>query len=113
MPDKLSKILSELKLNLVQALADNLLLLTLYGSYARGEAAAGSDVDLLVVLKKSRVEDEALAQKIVYDVMWQTDFAYYLSLYLIDEAHYRKLERHRASILKNIKQDGQVLWQTI
>ena len=112
MPDDLSKILNELRLNLVQALGDNLFLLSLYGSYARDEASADSDVDLLVVLKKSNSEDEALVRKIIYDTMWRMDFAYYLSLYLIDENHYRMLEQQGASILKNIEKDGQVLWQT-
>ncbi|MBI1882266.1 MAG: nucleotidyltransferase domain-containing protein [Chloroflexi bacterium] len=112
LPDNLSKTLDELKLNLAQALGDNLFLLTLYGSYARDEASADSDVDLLVVLRKSIGEDEALAQKIVYEAMQQMDFAYYLSLYLIDENHYRVLEQQGASLLKNIEQDGQVLWQT-
>ena len=113
MPDKLSKTLDELKLNLAQALGDNLFLLTLYGSYARDEASADSDVDLLVVLKKSTSEDEALVRKIIYDTMWRMDFAYYLSLYLIDENHYRILERQGASIFENIQQDGQILWQAI
>lgn len=110
MPDKLTKILTELKTKLGRALGDNLLLVTLYGSYARDEAAVGSDVDLLVVLKKSIAEDESLVRKIIYEAMWQTDFAYYLSLYLIDESHYRRLEQRGASIFKNIKQEGQVLW---
>lgn len=112
LPDDLSKTLNELKLNLAQALGNNLLFLTLYGSYARNEASPDSDVDLLVVLKKFTSKDEALVQKLVYDAMWCMDFAYYLSLYLIDEDHYRLLEQQGASILKNIEQDGQVLWQT-
>jgi UTP:GlnB (protein PII) uridylyltransferase len=111
MLNNLSKILSELKLKLEQAVGNNLFLLTLYGSYARDEAIDGSDVDLLVVLKKSTAEDEALVRNLIYDAMWQMDFAYYLSLYLIDEQHYRTLEQHNASILKNIERDGQVLWQ--
>ncbi len=112
MPGHLSKILSELKFNLARALGDNLFLLTLYGSYARDEAVADSDVDLLVVLRRSTPEAEALVRKIVYDTMWRIDFAYYLSLYLIDENHYRTLKQHSASILKNIEKEGQVLWQT-
>ena len=112
MSDNLSKTLNALKLNLAQALGDNLFLLTLYGSYARGEASADSDVDLLVVLKKSTSEEEALVRKIIYDTMWRMDFAYYLSLYLIDENHYRMLEQQGASILKNIRQEGRVLWRS-
>ena len=112
MSDNLSKTLNELKLNLTQALGDNLFLLSLYGSYARDEASADSDVDLLVVLKKSNSEDEALVRKIIYDTMWRMDFAYYLSLYLIDENHYRTLERHGTSLFENIQQEGWVLWQS-
>ncbi|MFC1976442.1 nucleotidyltransferase domain-containing protein [Chloroflexota bacterium] len=110
MLDSLAKILSELKLNLARTLGDNLYLVTLYGSYARDEAIEGSDVDLLVVLKESTAEDEALVRKIVYDTMWQVDFAYYLALFLIDEPHYRTLKQRGASIFKNIQNEGQVLW---
>lgn len=113
MPDKLSDILSELKTSLLQKVGHNLSQLTLYGSYARDEASPASDVDVLVVLKEIKGEDEALVRNMFYEAMLKMDFAYFLSLYLIDEAHYRTLERHQASILKNIKQDGQVLWQTI
>ncbi len=103
--------LAALQSKLAQALPDNLLLLTLYGSYARGEAQAGSDVDLLVVLKQARADDEALVRQLVYEAMWQMDFAYYVSLYLIDAAHYRRLERQGALLFKNIRDEGRILWQ--
>jgi len=111
-PLKLAAILNQIKLILAQELKDNLLLVTLYGSYAREEATEGSDVDLLVVLKRLTPKDERLIENIIYDVMWKTDFTYFFSLNLVDEAHYRTWKRQNASLLRNILREGQVLWTT-
>ena len=106
---KLAAILNQIKLRLAQKLGDNLLLVTLYGSYAREEATEGSDVDLLVVLKRLSKKDERLVENIVYDMMWETGFTYFFSLNLVDEVHYRIWKRQDASLLRNILREGQVL----
>ncbi|RME49729.1 MAG: nucleotidyltransferase domain-containing protein [Caldilineae bacterium] len=106
----LAATLEKLKRTLAQNLGDNLLMVTLYGSHARGEASKDSDVDLLVVLKRLTPEAEAQVEQIVYKTMWEINFSCYLSLNLIDESHYRMWERHRATLLQNIKRDGQILW---
>jgi predicted nucleotidyltransferase len=50
-PSELSAILSELKRRLSAFYGDRLVRIILYGSQARGDAEAGSDIDVLVVLK--------------------------------------------------------------
>lgn len=110
-PNTLSNTLATLKSKLIQALPDNLLSLTLYGSYARGKARPDSDVDILIVLKQANVEDEKRVRQLVYEAMWQMDFAHYISLYLIDAAHYHRLEAQGALLFKNIQSEGQILWQ--
>lgn len=51
MSEELEKILKELKAGLKRIHGDNLKYLFLYGSHARGEAAAESDIDVLMILK--------------------------------------------------------------
>jgi predicted nucleotidyltransferase len=50
------------------ALVPNLVELRLYGSRARGEAADDSDIDVLVVVSKDRIEAEDVAVDVAFDV---------------------------------------------
>ena len=110
--DGLSPLLKAFTEELRRELGPNLLLLTLYGSHARGEAEPDSDVDILVVLRRS---SEALYEKVrevAYKVMWEADFAYVFSLYLTDVHHYKTLEQHGSSFLRNIQQGAPVTAST-
>lgn len=51
LPDDLRDILRRLEAGLKEFYGDRFRALLLYGSYARGEAREGSDVDLLLLLK--------------------------------------------------------------
>ena len=50
--DELLEILREVKEKLKEVLGDNLVEVILFGSYARGEARGGSDVDVLAVVRR-------------------------------------------------------------
>ncbi|WP_297496979.1 nucleotidyltransferase domain-containing protein [Thermococcus sp.] len=50
--DELLEILREVKEKLKEVLGDNLVEVILFGSYARGKARNGSDVDVLVVVRR-------------------------------------------------------------
>jgi uncharacterized protein len=60
---RLQPVLSELRQGLQAALGDRLSHVVLYGSQARGDASAGSDVDVLVVLRGalSAAEEDELS----------------------------------------------------
>lgn len=76
-----STLLRDLKAALADLYGDRLHAVVLYGSHARGEATADSDIDVLVVLKDdvdlreelSRMADVALQQELAHDV-WITLF---------------------------------------
>ena len=50
--EELERILGEVKSRLQEILGENLVEVILFGSYARGDAREGSDVDVLVVVRR-------------------------------------------------------------
>ncbi|MBM4466451.1 MAG: nucleotidyltransferase domain-containing protein [Chloroflexi bacterium] len=108
---QLSRLLDTLTKELQRQLGSDLRLLLLYGSHARGEAQPDSDVDLFVVLRLSSEAAQEKVRQVAYDVMWEADFAYVISLYLTDTNHYQALEQHGSSFLRNVQREGKVLWK--
>ena len=56
--EELERILREVKSRLQEILGDNLVEVILFGSYARGDAKEGSDVDVLVVTRRKPTPEE-------------------------------------------------------
>ncbi len=108
---QLSQLLSTLTEELQRQVGSDLWLLLLYGSRARGEAQQDSDVDLFVVLRRASEAVHEKVRQVAYDVMWEADFAYVISLYLTDVHHYETLEQHGSSFLRNVQREGKVLWK--
>jgi predicted nucleotidyltransferase len=52
-PSRIKQILKEYRQRTSEILGDDLDSIVLYGSQARGEAGAGSDIDVLCIMKKS------------------------------------------------------------
>jgi predicted nucleotidyltransferase len=76
-PPELRGILAELKERLGALYGDRLLSVVLFGSQARGDAEAGSDIDVLVVLRDLRnpVEEIGRASGVTADVSLNHDVA--------------------------------------
>ena len=108
---QLSQLLSTLTEELQRQVGSDLWLLLLYGSRARGEAQQDSDVDLFVVLRRASEAVHEKVRQVAYDVMWEADFAYVISLYLTDVHHYETLEQRGSSFLRNVQREGKVLWK--
>lgn len=53
-PARIRKLMKELKQGLVEIYGDKLKAVYLYGSYARGDAQADSDLDVMIVLQNYR-----------------------------------------------------------
>jgi predicted nucleotidyltransferase len=110
MTPELTKILTQLREELSRALPDNLQQVTLYGSYARGDARSDSDVDLLIVLRHADETAQETVHQIAYQLMWNNDFQYVLTLNIIDAGHYSLLSDRQSSYYNNIVREGKALW---
>jgi predicted nucleotidyltransferase len=73
--EKLAQILGALRAGLEELLGDQLAAIYLYGSYASGEAAAGSDIDVLIVIRDNFDYSEMLDRTIdlVADISLEHD----------------------------------------
>lgn len=91
---------------------DALQSVVLYGSYARGDFRAGSDVDLLVLLnltnEEIRQKEDALCE-LIYQFEVKKDVE--ISPVTLSMADYKKW-KHVHEFLKNVQQDGVTLYGT-
>jgi predicted nucleotidyltransferase len=89
----------------------NLLRVILFGSKARGDFDAQSDLDVLVVVHMSG-EDYWQHWRRIVDMAWAVELAYSLVISSIikNEHDYTKLCEHRSLLARNIERDGIVLW---
>ena len=106
-----AKAVEEIKNRLVKKLGDRLLLLTLYGSKARGDSHPDSDIDLLIVVDH---DGWGLSEKIfdeIYEVMDEYDFKLFISMNIFEREEFETYRRHNFSFYRNVKRDGIDLWK--
>lgn len=100
--------LSEFVARLREKYADQVVLVTLFGSKVRGDFDEESDLDVLVVVKDGdwRLRDEvaltAFEPMLEYDVV--------ITPLVIDLEHYQWLRQYRAPLYRNIRAEGLDLW---
>ena len=106
MNDKLRQMLSDLRQGFEQIYGDRLQRMILFGSQARGDAEAGSDVDVMVVLAgETRAADEIeRTGGITSDLSLQ--FNTVLSCLFISAERY---EKERSPLLLNVHREGVML----
>jgi predicted nucleotidyltransferase len=101
--EKLRQILDELRERLAEHYGDRLIDVVLFGSQARGDAAPGSDIDVMVVLKGDvypgeeieRTGDFVAALSLEYDVLISVIFR-------SEESFYRA----ETPLLINVRKEG-------
>lgn len=88
-----------------------ILSVTLFGSYARGDQHADSDIDLLVITKDSdNTLDEQISRWSV-DAMEKTDYDDFLSAMRMTEERWNEKQRLGLLFAKEVERDGIVLWK--
>lgn len=100
--EKLRPVLEEFKRELRGIYGPRFKQLIVYGSYARGEAEEGSDLDLLVVL--DRADDPLAERERLSEVIFKLALKYNIVLSVLPIAE-RDLERPKPLLL-NVKREG-------
>jgi len=101
-------ILHEYKEELLKSQKGNLVALILYGSYARGEAKRGSDIDILGVVRKDAHIAWEEAVGIAFDKMLEHNK--YFSVKIVDDRHMKKMVRWKTPFILNVLNDGIMLY---
>jgi len=101
--EELKRILSELRARLTELYGDRLERLILYGSHARGDAEAESDIDVLVVLKGTvrRWEESQRTSEIRADISLRNNAVVSCMYASMDD--YQKDDE---PLLENVRREG-------
>jgi predicted nucleotidyltransferase len=82
--------------------------IVLFGSYARGENRADSDVDILIIMKNLKNEREITG--LLYKELLKVDISIPIDLITVDYDNYIKLKDKIGYIYKTIEREGQILY---
>ena len=83
----------------------------LFGSYARGDATAKSDVDLLVL--KKGLDDERGTTDAIYDVLFDNEIDIAVDVIPMDYDRYYELNDVIGYIYRVIEREGKILYETV
>ncbi|MFA5863447.1 MAG: nucleotidyltransferase domain-containing protein [Phycisphaerae bacterium] len=103
MSDKVREILKELRHRLEVLYGSRLVQLVLYGSQARGDDEAGSDIDVLVVLKGPVSPCEEINRVSELKAKLCLDYEEVISCIFMDEEFFTN---RQGPLLRNIRREG-------
>lgn len=103
----MKEIIREFASRVKTALWDNLVFIKLFGSEARGNAGEESDIDVLIVLKKS----DFVSRDKIYKLLFELDpyYEYKISLSIFSQEEYRKNEQMGSFFIENINKEAVLL----
>ncbi len=87
---------------------DEILKVQLFGSRARGDAGAGSDFDILIIVKDKMSIDRMKIYDYILDVNLEYGLDFSLKIY--DKEEFERSKRLGLPFMKNILTEGQELW---
>lgn len=103
------KIAAALIEKLIAQFGEQLLAVILFGSRARGEATAESDIDFLIIM--SEVDAETRRQiRFLATEIW-LEHGIFLSTSIVSLSHWRQLQKLKTALYRNISDEGIVLLQ--
>ena len=107
-PKEIEPILKEVKKTLKNIYGDNLKKIILYGSYARGEAVDGSDIDLIILLDD--MEEYIKEREKYFPAIYELDLKYdtVISIFPFKKEEYQK---RKMPIILNAKKEGILIWR--
>jgi predicted nucleotidyltransferase len=78
----------------------------MYGSRARGDAEADSDLDLVALVDENNPGLEQRLDEIAYNLMWDHDFKPIISLKVFTEERFRSAAAKGYSYYRTIEREG-------
>lgn len=102
----LNEIKSRVKQKFESLFADSLITLVLFGSQARGDATAQSDIDVLVVLKDKQIRNTKREEILDFIGDLCLEFGILVSCVYVSQAQF---ETEKSPLLLNIRREGIVL----
>lgn len=96
--------LKRFKSAIENALRDNLIEIKLFGSRARGDARADSDIDVLIITKSSEWRVNDVIYAIATDILLDDGVA--ISPKVLSEMDYRRLIKTGAAFAANVAKEG-------
>lgn len=103
MNEKLKVILAELRSRFEEIYGDRLVKMVLFGSQARGDAHAGSDIDVLIVLKGQVNPGEEIKRTSLISADLSLHYDEVISCLFMDE---HRFTRRNGPLLRNIRKEG-------
>jgi predicted nucleotidyltransferase len=89
---------------LAQTLSDQILSTTLFGSKARGDAGADSDIDILVIIRSEDWQTVRKIRQIGARVSLEQDVLF--NMHIVDRAQWAEMERAQSTYWRNVQRDG-------
>lgn len=90
-------------------LDDDLCHLWLFGSKARGDFTADSDLDLLIVLRQMDPERRGIVQRMAARI--SLDFDTLINTHIKDKAHWDTIVQYQDTLWREVQRDGISLWR--
>ena len=100
------QLIHELRSRLPEEVRRHITKLILFGSRARGDAAADSDLDLVALVDEKTQALEDAIDEVAYRVMWDHDFQPVISLKIFTEAQFRLAATKGYSFYRNVEREG-------
>ena len=101
---KEKSVLKQFKASLEQALGAQLIELKLFGSKARGDDQADSDIDVLVIVAIDDSNIRESVYNIATDILLQTDLC--ISPKIISKDKFDQLRKENTSFIRNVSRDA-------
>ncbi|MDK2796406.1 MAG: uncharacterized protein PWQ58_1605 [Archaeoglobaceae archaeon] len=99
-------LLSEISKKLRERFGDSVVRIILFGSYARGDYSAESDIDLLVIMKDDSIRDEEI-KRIVYSFI--PIAGRLISVKIVGAKEYSKMKEINYSFIQSVEREGIVI----
>lgn len=96
---------------LTQKYHENLVLLKLFGSKARGDSQRNSDVDVLAVVEKDSWQSSERMADDIFDIIEKYNYELLISLIVLDRDEFDLEKRIGTCFYENVEKEGIDLWK--